>query len=54
MAPDADVALLQHFLGPVFTSQYTQRDAEQFRGGRLVELAEGAPVAERAAREELV
>src|SRR5882672_2673257 len=35
VGPDAHVALLQHFLGPVFTPQYTYRDRAAF--GRLYE-----------------
>jgi hypothetical protein len=50
--PHADIAFLQHFLGPVLTPQYTQRDREQFRRARLVELVEGGAVAERAARDQ--
>jgi len=50
--PHADVAFLQHFLGPVFTPQYTQGDAEQFRRRGVIKCAERAAVAQRAAGEE--
>src|SRR5258708_18864170 len=43
--PDAHVALLQHLFGPVFTPQYTYRDAIQFRRRSLVEPAESSLVA---------
>ena len=53
VVPDVDEALLQHVLGPVLPAQYTQGDAVQFRGGVAVQLAEGALVAQHAARHQL-